>query len=69
MFKENFTQEELNMVRQNGFIITGKTGSGKSTLLKVLLDKEVAEVKKSIFTVTRKPQVYYLNYKMEIVFL
>ena len=61
MFKENFTQEELNMARQNGFIITGKTGSGKSTLLNVLLDKEVAEVKKSPFTVTKKPQVYYLK--------
>ena len=56
------------MAKQNGFILTGKTGAGKSTLLNVLLGKEIAEVKKSPFTITKKPQVYYLNYQMENVF-
>ena len=29
MFKENLTEEELNVARLNGFILTGKTGVGK----------------------------------------
>ena len=53
MFKEFFTQEELNIARQNGFILTGKTGSGKSTLLNVLFNKKVTEAKQSAFAVNR----------------
>jgi ABC-type lipoprotein export system ATPase subunit len=41
MFKENLTNEELNIARQNGFILTGKTGTGKSTLLNVIFSQEV----------------------------
>ena len=41
MFTENLTQEELNIARQNGFILTGKTGTGKSTLLNVIFNKEI----------------------------
>ena len=63
MFKEKFTQEELNEARQNGFILTGKTGTGKSTLLNVIFGQQVAEAKKSAFAVTKKTQVYYLRLK------
>ena len=63
MFKENFKNEELDLARENGFILVGKTGSGKSTLLNVIFDKEVAEVKRSAFAVTTEPQVYYLKLK------
>ena len=43
MFKENLTEEELNVARLNGFILTGKTGFGKTTLLNVLFGQEVAD--------------------------
>lgn len=59
MFKENFTPDELNEARQNGFILTGKTGTGKSTLLNVIFGQEVAEAKKNAFAVTKVSQVYY----------
>ena len=61
MSKENLTQEELNIARQNGFILTGKTGTGKSTLLNVIFNKEIAEAKISAFAVTKKSQVYYIK--------
>ena len=61
MFKENLTKEELNIARQNGFILTGKTGTGKSTLLNVIFNKEIAEAKISAFAVTKKSQVYYIK--------
>ena len=61
MFKENLTEEELNIARQNGFVLTGKTGTGKSTLLNVIFNKQVAEAKKHAFAVTKKCQVYYLK--------
>jgi GTPase Era involved in 16S rRNA processing len=61
MFKENLTNEELNIARQNGFILTGKTGTGKSTLLNVIFSQEVAEAKKYAFAVTKESQVYYLK--------
>ena len=63
MFKEFFTQEELNIARQNGFILTGKTGSGKSTLLNVLFNKKVTEAKPCAFAVTKNPSVFYLKLK------
>jgi len=63
MFKENLSNEELNIARQNGFIFTGKTGTGKSTLLNVIFSQEVAEAKKNAFAVTKKSQVYYLKLK------
>ena len=61
MFKEDFSEEELNKARQNGFILTGKTGAGKSTLLNVLFEKEVAEAKKSALAVTKNSKVFYLK--------
>lgn len=51
----------MNIARQNGFILTGKTGTGKSTLLNVIFSQEVAEAKKYAFAVTKKSQVYYLK--------
>ena len=63
MFKENFTEEELNLARQNGLVLTGKTGTGKSTLLNVIFSQDVAEAKKNAFAVTKKCQVYYLKLK------
>jgi hypothetical protein len=51
----------LNISRQNGFILTGKTGTEKSTLLNVIFSQEVAEAKKNAFAVTKKSQVYYLK--------
>ena len=63
MFKENLTEEELNVARLNGFILTGKTGAGKSTLLNVIFDQQVAEAKKDAFAVTKKCQIYYLELK------
>ena len=61
MFKESLTNEELNIARQNGFILTGKTGNGKSTLLNVIFSREVAEAKKTAFAVTKISQVYYIK--------
>jgi len=29
MFKENLTEEELNVTRLNGFVLMGETGLGK----------------------------------------
>ena len=63
MFKENFTQDELDKARQNGFILSGKTGTGKSTLLNVLFNKEVAEAKKCALAVTKESKVFYLKLK------
>ena len=63
MFKEFFTQEELNIARQNGFILTGKTGSGKSTLLNVLFNKKVTEAIACAFAVTLYSNVFYLKLK------
>lgn len=63
MFKQNFSQQELNEARQNGFILTGKTGTGKSTLLNVIFAKEVAVAKKSALAVTKMTEVYYLKLK------
>ena len=39
MFKENLTEEELNVGKLNGFVLTGKTGARKSTLLNVIFDQ------------------------------
>ena len=61
MFKENFTDKELNIARQNGFILTGKTGTGKSTLLNVIIGKDIAEAKSQAGAVTKKSQVYYIK--------
>ena len=63
MFKENFTQDELDKARQNGFILSGKTGTGKSTLLNVLFNKEVAVAKKCALAVTKESKVFYLKLK------
>ena len=63
MFKENLTEEELNVARLNGFVLTGKIGWGKSTLLNVIFDQQVATAKKDAFALTKKCQVYYLKLK------
>ena len=61
MFKENFSDTELNTARQNGFILTGKTGTGKSTLLNVILGKDIAVAKSQASAVTKESQVYYIK--------
>ena len=61
MFKENFSDEELNTARQNGFILTGKTGTGKSTLLNVIFGKDIALAKSQASAVTKDSQVYYIK--------
>ena len=66
MFKENLTEEELNVARLNGFVLTGKIGWGKSTLLNVIFVQQVAIAKKDAFAVTQKRQVYYLKLKNDI---
>ena len=63
MFKENFSEAELEEAKKNGFILTGKTGAGKSTFINVLLGKETAKVERSLSKVTRDPQVYYHRLK------
>lgn len=63
MFKEKFTEEELNIARQNGFILTGKAGTGKTTLLNVIFSEYVSEAKKSAFGVTKESKVFYLRLK------
>lgn len=63
MFKENFSEAELEEAKKNGFILTGKTGAGKSTFINVLLGKETAKVERSLNKVTTDPQVYYHRLK------
>ena len=63
MFKDQFTDEELETARQNGYILTGKTGSGKSTLLNVIYGKKVAEARCDANAVTTKSDVYYYKLK------
>ena len=63
MFKENFSEAELEEAKKNGFILTGKTGAGKSTFINVLLGKETAKVERSLIKVTPEPQVYYHRLK------
>ena len=63
MFKENFTEKELNEAKQNGFILAGKTGAGKSTFINMVLGEEAAEVKSVAFAVTKVSQIYYHKLK------
>ena len=63
MFKENLTEEELNVARLNGFILTGKKGVGKTTLLNVLFGQEVADTRMNVCARVIKSQVYYLKLK------
>lgn len=60
---EDFTKKEQEEALKNGFLLAGKTGAGKSTLLNVLLNKEIAEVKRSSKAVTSKVAFYY--YKLQ----
>ena len=63
MFKENFSEAELEEAKKNGFIITGKTGAGKSTFINMLLGKQQAKVERSLIRVTTESQVYYHRLK------
>ena len=63
MFKENFSNHDLEEARRNGFILTGKTGAGKSTLLNVIFGKEVAIAKQCSFAVTTEPEIYFYRLK------
>lgn len=60
---EDFTKKEQEEALKNGFLLAGKTGAGKSTLLNVLLNKEIAKVKRSSKAVTSKVAFYY--YKLQ----
>lgn len=59
----NFTNEEKEEAKQNGFILVGKTGAGKSTLLNAMYGKDIALVVKRLKSVTKTSKVYY--YKLE----
>lgn len=63
VLQENFTKEELEIARRNGFILIGRIGAGNSTLINILFNKEVAEVKKSTSVVTKESKIYYLKLK------
>ena len=63
MLQENFTKEELEIARLNGFILIGRIGAGKSTLINILFNEEVAEVKISPAAVTKESKIYYLKLK------
>ena len=42
--KDNLNEEEKEIAKKNGFIISGKTGSGKTTLLNAIFDKKMGKV-------------------------
>ena len=61
--KDNLSDEEKEIARKNGFIISGKTGAGKTTLLNAIFGKEMGLVKRQAKRVTEKSTVYF--YKLE----
>ena len=61
--KDNLNEEEKEIAKKNGFIISGKTGSGKTTLLNAIFGKKMGKVERSAKRVTEKSTVYY--YKLE----
>jgi GTPase Era involved in 16S rRNA processing len=60
---EHFSEMEKKKAKENGFILGGKTGAGKSTLLNAIIDRELAEVRKSADSVTQETTVYYYKLK------
>ena len=61
--KDNLSKIEIQIAKENGFILCGKTGSGKTTLLNAIFDKTMGKVERSKKIVTEKTTVYY--YKLE----
>ena len=61
--KDNLSEEEKKIARENGFVISGKTGAGKTTLLNAIYGKEVGKAERSLKSVTQESKVYY--YKLE----
>lgn len=59
MNKSDFTNNEIEEAKKNGFLLGGKTGSGKSTLLNSLFGKEMTLVKRTSKAVTQIPNCYY----------
>ena len=59
MDKSNLSEREIEVAKQNGFILAGKTGSGKTTLLNAIFGKEVGIVKRSPVTITKNSSIYY----------
>ena len=57
--KDNLNEEEKEIAKKNGFIISGKTGSGKTTLLNAIFGKKMGKVERSAKRVTEKSTVYY----------
>lgn len=61
--KDNLSEEEKELAKKNGFIISGKTGAGKTTLLNAIFGKEMGKVERSAKRVTTESCVYY--YRLE----
>ena len=63
MNENEFSSQEIEEAKKNGFLLGGKTGAGKSTLINALFGKEMTLVKRSAKAVTQIPNLYY--YKLE----
>jgi GTP-binding protein EngB required for normal cell division len=63
MNANEFSSQEIEEAKKNGFLLGGKTGAGKSTLINALFGKEMTLVKRSAKAVTQIPNLYF--YKLE----
>jgi GTP-binding protein EngB required for normal cell division len=63
MNANEFSSQEIEEDKKNGFLLGGKTGAGKSTLINALFGKEMTLVKRSAKAVTQIPNLYF--YKLE----
>jgi len=59
MDKSKLSETEIEVAKQNGFIIAGKTGTGKTTLLNAVFGKDIGIVKTSSKSVTTNSSIYY----------